>query len=270
MKAKPEMGLRLKNNRIIPAQAKALYRKLETFSWFYIGAEFCENLLPEPESCARFAANLLKHGAKVCLLTPPVSEKGLKILRATFRKISPLAEKFPGRFELTLNDFGAMEAASALCPAARLSTGRVLQENVFFRDRRDLKILNRGTWDFFAELGIRRFEISCSGPLPRLERGTTPPGAEFSITLHYPYFNLTSSRACLTGTEDIPPEKAIKGIDCLKQCLSCSFKLRHPAVREKLFISGNTLFIKFTLPPGATGRDLSKNRIDRLVYSPFP
>lgn len=242
---------------------------LKKFDWFYIGAEFCENLLTV-EFCGEAAA-LQAAGKKVCLLTPPVSGGGIKTLDAVFRKLLSLYRRGrldPDRLEITVNDFGALELAVKRRLPFRLNSGRLLFDNAFEGSRNFLRIHSFGAIELFARFGVKRHELSDAGG--RRNYTLRGPGgtraAELKISLFYPYLNLTSARACPVGM----PEARSAEQACGRACLAASFELDHPAIKEKLSLRGNTVFLELPRRFPAGKKELSELRVDRLVYCPFP
>ncbi len=274
MTEKLETGLRL-GEQGSAALRGAADAALARFDWFYTGAEFCENLLRGAAWHEREVSFFLQKNAGICLLTPPLSEKGLKKLRPVFRKLAPYAadQRSRGRLEVTVNDFGALLLASELSPGLTLNAGRLLYENLFFIDRTKMLVLNGEAVRLFKSLGIRRFEFSTTGRKLSTNLETAAASGfspeDISITLHYPYLNLTSARTCAVGMPDTGPEDSVKGIDCRFECRACSFEAKHPLIKEKLLIKGNTVFLKFPEKFYASPATLLKRRINRLVYSPF-
>lgn len=266
-----EKGIKISG--LTPARLKAsgaLESALEKFGWFYIGAEFCENLLPAPEELKRTAEFFLGRDRKVCLLTPPVSERGIKALAAVFRKLRPLA----GQLELTANDFGTVELAAELGFGARLSAGRLLYENLFRLSRNWFQLVNGQALRFFTSRGLRRFEISATGAklrnnLDSAQRLGFKP-SDLHLTMYYPYLNMTTTRTCLLGTPDIPPHESPDGIRCRRECGVASFEVKHPLINEQLLVHGNTVFMHFPRKFYSSEKDLEKMRVDRLVYCPRP
>lgn len=247
---------------------------LDRFSWFYTGAEFCENLLDD--QAAEDAVLLQRSGKSVCLLTPPLSEKGVARLRALFRALRArcrAGKLDPARLEVTVNDFGAIALAAAEELPFRLNLGRQLQFNAFLLTRSSLKALNRRALEFFRARGITRYEVSTTGRLPRTNFRDAAFGLDprkFSFTLYYPYLNLTTGRTCITGMPDIPPEASVRGVACGFECRACAFQVVHPWVKEKLYIKGNSVFMKFPDKFYSSPQQLERRRIDRLVYCPLP
>ena len=253
----------------------ALEAALRGFTRFYLGPEFCENLL-DSSVCAQ-AAWLQERGKKICLLTPLLSEKGAGKLDAVFKKLLTLAKRGaidPAGFEITANDFGTIELARRNRLPFKLNAGRLLRENVFDDTGKAVKVHNGRALEFFRSLGITRYELSTIGILPEVNfakggiygfnRGA------FRITLYYPYLNLTSTRTCLMGMRDMPPEESARGVNCRRECLISSFELAHPSINEKLLVRGNTIFLKFPGKFYSSEKELLKLNVDRLVYAPFP
>ncbi|HAH31616.1 MAG TPA: hypothetical protein DCL44_04815 [Elusimicrobia bacterium] len=247
---------------------------LERFDWVYLGPEFCENLLENAvvSEIVRFQ----EKGKKVCLLTPLLSEKGLKRLTAVFKKLIKL--RSAGRLdinnlEITVNDFGALELAERENLPFKINIGRQLYDNIFVLKRTQLRVLNRLALDFFTKIGINRYELSTIGIRPRTNFRDRAYGfnpKKFSLTLYYPYLNLTTTRTCMVGMPYIAPDNSVRSIDCDRECRACAFEVTHPWIKEKLLIRGNTMFIEFPDKFYSSEKELKKLRVDRLVYCPFP
>lgn len=271
-----EKGIRLGTMTLAGLRKSGgLEAALRGFTRFYLGPEFCENLL-DGSLCAE-AAWLQKQGKKVCLLTPLLSEKGAGRLDFVFKKLLSLAKRGgldPAGLEITVNDFGAVELAKRNRLPFRLNAGRLLRDNVFDDTGKAVTVHNGLALKFFRELGIKRFELSTLGVRPGVnfakgglygfDRRT------FRITLYYPYMNLTSTRTCLVGMRDVPPEESARGVSCARECLISSFELAHPSINEKMLVRGNTVFLEFPEKFYASEKDLARMNVDRLVYAPFP
>ncbi len=262
-----EKGIRLGTTTLENLKKSGrLEAALRDYAWFYLGPEFCENLISG--SVCEEAAWLQTRGKKICLLTPMLSEKGIGLLGPVFKKILNLARRGlidPGRFEITLNDFGALELANRLRLPFGLSAGRLLCGNV----------LNRQALSSFSGLGIKRYELSTTGAGRKNFRGADlsrldPELRRLKATLYYPYMNLTSTRTCLVGMPPVSPEEAVLGIFCRQECRICSFEMNHPWIKEKLIVRGNTIFLDFPDKFYASEKDLLKSNADRLIYCPFP
>lgn len=248
---------------------------LKGFERFYLGPEFCENLI-DASVCGE-AAWLQGRGKKICLLTPLISEKGAGLLDKVFKKLLKSVESGkidPAGLEVTVNDFGAIELAKRNRLPFRLNAGRLLRDNVFDDTGRAVTVHNGLALKFFRELGITRFELSTLGIRPDVNFAKGAAFGfdrrDFSLTLYYPYLNLTTTRTCLVGMRDVPPEESVRGVDCARECVISSFELAHPSIKEKLLIRGNTVFLKFPDKFYASEKGLARMNVDRLVYAPFP
>jgi hypothetical protein len=249
----------------------ALEGALEKFERFYIGAEFCENLLPAPGELFRTAAFFLEKRRKVCVLTPPVSERGIKNLKTAFRLLSRLDAD---GLELTVNDFGTLELARECGLRAGINAGRLLHGNLFLIRRHTFELVNAQALRFFTGQGITRFEISTTGKRPRTNFNSAKrlgfnPG-DINLTLYYPYLNMTTTRTCLLGVQDIQPHESVAGINCRRECATASFEVKHPLIRESLLVRGNTVFMRFPKKFYSLEKNLETMRVNRLVYCPFP
>lgn len=250
---------------------------LRDFSWFYIGPEFCENLITE--SVCEEAAELQAQGKRVCLLSPMLGERGIGRLDSVFRKLMILARRGrldPSRLEITLNDFGTLELARRNRLPCRLSAGRLLYGNFFGFDEVDnrMHVHDSPLLEFFKGIGVSRCELSTTGSGHRTNLcGANLSGFDpgrFKVTLYYPYLNLTSTRTCLVGMPPIPPGRSPGTTGCSQECRIGSFEMDHPWINEKLVVRGNTVFLDFPDRFYESENDLLKLGVDRLVYCPFP
>jgi hypothetical protein len=273
MAFKPEKAIRLeaRTGALLAARGAKLAADLENFDSVYIGAEFCENLLPAPAELARQVKFFIKLEKKVRVLTPLLTEAGLKRFAACLKALAPLSPG--GKVEITVNDLGAAALARRMAPGIPLSLGRLLYDNVFLFKKAILRLVNPASLEFLAELGVRRFEISSAGRFPKTnfaDKAVKPLLKDFAVSVYYPYLNLSTARACLTGMTPIPPGEAFTGVKCRRECFVSSFKAEHPLIREELLVRGNTLFLEFPEKFYAAEKDLEKLQADRLVYCPFP
>jgi len=265
-----EQGIRLSGQAFLDRRLEPM---LERFDWVYLGSEFCENLL-EP-GLGSEATRLQQMGKKVCLLTPLLTEKGAGALAAIFKRLRKLLASghlSADRFEITINDFGALELAAREKLPVRLNAGRQFCPNAFSSRARDLTVLNAPSLDFLARYGITRYEISTTGHRPRTNFAPCGPfyRKQFSLTLYYPYLPLATTRTCLVGMPDLGPEDPVRGIACGRECRACTFEVVHPWIKEKLLVRGNTVFLEFPRKFYSSAEMLKRLRVDRLVYSPFP
>lgn len=236
----------------LSAATRLLAGEAGRYGCFYIGEEFCEELQPAPARLAAWAGALIAAGKKVCVLTPPLGDKGL----AAFGRLLTLLKKLKapaGRLEITVNDFGALDTARRLLPGAPLAAGRALYKNAFRADRSSVRVIDQRCLDGFAALGVKRFEV------PLLRRGprnnfSGAAGSDFRLTVHYQLCSLTSARSCLL-------REPLTGGRCRRDCLKGGFSLAHPFIKEPLLLRGNALYLEFHGGPGQAPAP----RVDRVV-----
>ncbi|OGS07485.1 MAG: hypothetical protein A2270_09475 [Elusimicrobia bacterium RIFOXYA12_FULL_51_18] len=271
-----EKGIRLGTMTLADLKKSGgLEAAMRGFTRFYLGPEFCENLL-DGSVCAEIAW-LQGQGKKICLLTPLLSEKGARLLNSLFKRLLKLVKGGkidPAGLEITVNDFGAIELAKRNRLPFKLNAGRLLRNNVFDDAVDGFKVHNGRVLEFFSKLGITRYELSTIGIFPKVNFASGRfygfNRRTFKITLYYPYLDLTNTRTCLVGMRDVPPEGSALGVTCARECLISSFEITHPSIREKLLVRGNTIFLEFPDKFYASEKDLLTINVDRLVYAPFP
>jgi len=227
-------------------KAGALPGILSRFDCVHLGAEFCEKRFPPDSSLLQAAEFFHGQGKTVCFLTPFLSDKGLDRLSRFLDSL-----RSPERFELSVNDFGALRLLEKRKTRVRVNLGRVLQDNVFFWRRGRLLVQNEHALRLFEAHRIHRYEVSAVGPVFKTGPGFDPERVR--VSLYYPYVNLASTRSCLLA----------EGPRCGRECEACAFELAHPRVRERLLMKGNTLFMK------CPGRLRPPDQVRRLVYCPF-
>lgn len=269
-----ERGVKLISRPGAPGPDVAAAKKLlPHLDWIYLGAEFCENLL-EDGFCGE-AERWQAEGKKVCLLTPLLTERGVKALGSLGRRLMAACSAGrldPARLELTVNDLGAAALAARERWPFKLAAGRQIAHNLLQLEKKHLKAVNRTTLAFFADLGVERFELSPAGRLPPVNFRSRAFGlgrGAFKVTLHYPYLDLTTTRTCLVGMPYVAPKDSVSGINCMRECEACSFEVDHPWIKEKLQIRGNTVFAAFPKKVQYSPSEAGRLNADRLVYSPL-
>lgn len=235
------------------AAARLLAGEAGRYGCFYLGEEFCEELQPAPARLAAWAGALIAAGKKVCVLTPPMDDRGLTDLERLLVLLKKL--KTPaGLLELTVNDFGALDTARRLLPGAPLAAGRALYKNAFRADRSSVRVIDQRCLDGFAALGVKRFEVPLLRRGPRTNFSGLTGRRNFSLTAYHPLCSLTSARSCLL-------REPLTGGRCRRDCLKGGFKLAHPFIKEPLLLRGNALYLEFSGDPGPAPGP----RVDRVV-----
>lgn len=238
----------------------ALRRVLKTFDWAYYGSEFCENLL-EP-GLADGLLLLNEQKKNVCLLTPLVTDKGLAALEKLFTALRK--QRFNGRFEVSVNDFGVLDLIKRMRWDVPVSLGRQLSRNFALTTRDSFEVLNRDGLALLEELKVGRLEISLFSKPPR-QRLFEETG-KLRFTAFYPYMDVTSMRTCLLGMPDVPAGESPETVRCARECLLSSYRVKNERIKETLIVAGNTIFVECDGGQAASkGRGLN---IDRLVFCP--
>ena len=238
------------------------------FSRLYLGQEFCERLLPEVETLSSALKFVREKNLDFTLVTPPVTEKGLKKL---IKLLEFLRQEGGKRYEIIINDWGVFSYLKEENYQNPLVLGRLL-----VKQKRGPRIMNlkgkipetamdhfkRAAVDsplmtrFLRENGIRRIELD------NLLFGMKREADSLPASLYYPYAYITLTRLCLFAHFG---KRHLRGIvPCQKECEKFQVKLTHPSMPVPLIMAGNAQFYeKKELPP-----DLSGLGIDRLVYEP--
>jgi len=240
----------------------------ESHQRVYFGNEFCERLIPGREDLQQVAAWADSHSLPLTLVTPYVTDEGLRSIRRLLEE----AGKLNCLDEVVFNDWGVLtlleESGERFAPVL----GRLLT-----KQKRGPRILNmmekvppamlahfrRTSADsesfssFLRQRGISRIELD--NLLQGIERTSDTPAS-----LHIPYAYVSTTRYCLTayaGSEN-PYFRKIE--PCDRQCRRYSFELRNRGMPVILFLKGNTYFFKNPDLPD----NPEKLRIDRIVESP--
>jgi len=246
---------------------------LSDYQRFYTGSEFCDNALsPEDLDITEYFINKKK---KVTFQTPPVSDKCLPMINSALDRINSLLEKGvlnAGNFEITVNDFAVLKLAGLRKFPFRLNAGRLLWRNVF-SDNKGICLVSRNEAGFFYRLGISNYELSYPGYPPEtnvLMARSIFPG--LSLSFFYPYFVLSTTRACIMGVRNLNPGETIKKVNCRRECGMGYFKTDHPYIKEPVYLKGNSVFIKLPAD-GKLPEDilpgLESAGCGRTVYCPY-
>ncbi len=237
------------------------------YSRLYFGAEFCEWRLPGPAGLKKALDFARSRGLKFTLVTPWVTDAGLKKVRAL---LAVLAESGAHGAEAVVNDYGALAAVREEFPGVSPALGRLL-----VRQKRCPRIpgmfdgmseacqeiyLHTGVEDpdtarFLRGWGIRRVELDNPAQGVRADlRAVRLKGS-----IYAPYAYVTTTRHC-PASFDGAGWQAFTGCR-IKGCLKTVLALHSPAHGPAILMRGNTQFVRNeTLPPG-----LATMGIDRVV-----
>ena len=244
---------------------------------FYLGTEFCENLLPSAESVRALAAI----GKPMTLLTPYVSNSGLRNLCELFRLL-------PEAAEVVFADWGVLQVLRRDFPSLVPVQGRLLNKSL--RDPRvtglyAIEGANSPTLDamrgsnldnasyasLLARFGVNRVEMD------QLPQGNSYDlgSAQLMAHVYAPFGFISTARSCLAaGLHYRGADKFQPGAPCRHECqtnlLAYSYTNSPFENRDQQFwLKGNTYFYIHT---DAMLDDLSakmkSGKIARLVFQP--
>jgi len=263
------------------------YFQKDRYKRIYWGVEFCQNLIPTLKDTREILRFINKNSLSFTLITPFVTEKGLKRLNEIFhwlkkQKIIPeivvndwgvldcLHSEFGNYFDLAL---GRLLVRQQRDPAMQ----RVLQKQLPFAvKRKDGKIsiiihkppqrryqegikasyinsfLVQG---FLAKFGVKRIELN------NLIQGLNLDGLKLKKSLYTPFVNISTSRFCPMETK---LQKIYRINVCNKECQKYYDILRNKAIPKIIYKRGNTTFYKNPV----NMKSILKNNIDRIVFQP--
>ena len=248
---------------------KAIKAIPEGFARVYFGAEFCQWRMPARASVLDAFARAEDKGLGFTLLTPWVTDRGLKRLTGVLGGLADMGAK--GAVEVVVNDFGVLslmkDEFNNLIPVlGRLLThqkrcpripgiisdmpeaGREVYMGAGVEDPVTAKFLKR--------LGVKRVELD--NPLQGVSVDLKVTGLKGSI--YTPYAYVTTTRHCPASFDGVSWQ-AFTGCKA-KACTANVISLRNPAHEAAILMRGNTQFVENReLPKG-----LSKMGIDRVVY----
>lgn len=243
---------------------------IKSYSRVYFGHEFCERLLPSLEKIERVLEFTLKNNLHFTLLTPYVTNEGIKKVNIL---LSFLAREAP-QSEVVFNDYGVFRLLRNNYPGLKPVMGRLL--NKMKRDPRILNIyqlLPESARKYFKGFSLevpalRNFLLK--NGVTRVELDNVPQGIDinlsslgFSASLYIPYAYVTTTRACLAINCDVHGMEDTVGIfPCKGECQKYTFYLRSKAMPAVLIRKGNTIFIKNEEVPS----DIEKMGINRIVH----
>lgn len=245
---------------------KLLVEKTRRYQWIYTGSEFCENLIDIYVNIDK-VLNIFKD-KKICFLTPVITDKYMDKLLKTVEKIYLSSDK---GFEVSVNDFGTLNALKTNFPDIKMNIGRHLAKHFFYFKKNAIKFHTEFSIiaaKDFEIAGINRYDISSYADIPK-NNFYKAKKLNFKLTMFYPYVLLSTTRTCLTGIKDIKPEEDIEKIKCKRECLYCDYLVKSDKIEEELVISENSTFIKSDFKNSFLSK-FSKINVDRFVYCPSP
>ena len=253
----------------------------------YWGTEFCQNLIPSLVDTERILRFVKKNSLKFSLVTPFVTEQGLKILKGIFSWF----KKKGISCEVVVNDWGVLEylnselAGHFECALGRLlvrqqrdpAMKRILEKQLPFgvkgkdgeiriflhkppdeRYQKGIKAsdVNSSSFQkFLSKVGISRIELN------NLIQGLNLDGIILKKSLYTPFVNISTTRFC---PMDSDYQKTYRINVCRRECQSCYDILRQKAVPKIIYKRGNTTFYENPLDI----RKVLKTNIERIVFQP--
>ncbi|MEW6202718.1 MAG: hypothetical protein AB1546_12125 [bacterium] len=218
------------------------------FDRIYFGVEFCERRIPSVHQLEKAISICREDGKPLTLVTPIVTDWGLKRLNPLFGRLMEYDE----HAEVVVNEYGTLMFLREKFPSFKVVMGRVL-----IRQKKDPRVplihdeKIRGYFSgsvldsayfckFLHGQNTRRVELD---NLPHAQ----PPQADFSVSLYYPFVFITTSRNCVAETCD--------------ECARVHYMLYHPTMGDGLIFYGRSqFFVNLNL------NWLENSRIDRIVY----
>lgn len=238
-----------------------------TVSHLYFGSEFCEHLLPDPDSLRKALAVARQRALRLVLATPVAND-------ALLDRLADLLPLLPEGSEVLANDWGVARLVHRRFPALHLVAGRQLSKMIKdprlpgeqwaklypagFRAGRQLRILET--------LGIGRIELD----VPPFADAAffSAPGVE--IGLHAPFAYVAKGRLCKVGSLAQPAaDKFSPGGACRRECLGV-LEVEHGESRRGLRTvqRGTTMFYRYDAALFAVVAEaVRERRVSRLVLS---
>ncbi len=254
----------------------------------YWGVEFCQNLIPNLIDTEKVLRFINQNNLRVTLVTPFVTERGLRRLNEMFKWFKKQKVK---NLEIVVNDWGVLECLhTEFNGFFEVVLGRLL-----VRQQRDPAIKNvlekqlpfavkgkegkiriivhkipnkryqegiKASYvnspllvGFLSKFGIRRVELN------NLIQGLNLEGIKFKKSIYTPFVNISTSRFCPMETRF---QKIYRINVCRKECQRYYYILRNRAVPKIIYKRGNTTFYKHSLDI----KKILNAGIDRVVFQP--
>ena len=254
-----------------------------TFTSCVFGNEFCEHLLPTPQSLKATIEAAQSQAINFTLLTPYVSDAGIAQLRTLFAIA-------PDGAEVTFSDWGVLNLLRREFPNLIPIQGRLLNKSL-----RDPRVMS-----MYAETqaangaaastldALRRSNLQCGSYTTLLQRlgvravemDNLPQGAAYEsplpLAVYLPFGFISTSRICMAaGLHYRKTDKFQPGAPCRHQCQTHLVEYTYtnsPFTNrdQKFFLKGNTYFYAHSerMLESLFEQALA-GRVDRLVFQPL-
>lgn len=224
--------------------AEAL-RHGEVSSWedgaitrIHLGNEFCERLLPEPET---LAACLAHSRFALSLTLPNLTDQGMK-------RVLPLLDALPSGHEVIVNEWGVLRLLRRTYPELKPIAGRLLCKQI--KDPRLpsaewARLCPSGIFSapfaaFLMDFGISRMEVDIP---PQVRSADLRPN-QLRVSAHLGYGYSLKGRMCKIGSLHLPEATRFQpGHGCGRECLDYVEHTARPTGADlRSFQRGNTRF----------------------------
>jgi hypothetical protein len=240
------------------------------YTRLYFGVEFCERLMPAAADLKRVLDFVEEKGLEFTLVSPYVTETGLKRLRGLLEMLSQIR---PGS-EVVFNDYGVLRVLHQYYPGLEPVLGRLL--NRMKRGPRLMTVIDKlpqTTVAYFRDSNLNvpaLCEFLNAHGVGRVDLDNVLQGFGFTLerlkgSLYVPYAYVTTTRLCLANACDVPGgEERIGVFPCKLECQKYTFYLSSVVMPVMLERKGNTVFFRNDRIPD----DIESRGIDRLVTQP--
>lgn len=242
----------------------------------YVGDEFCVHRLPDVAALENLSGIASTKGWDITLLTPPVTDDGLKKCALLFRF---LEKAVPGS-EVVANDWGLVRLLNERHPSLPVAAGRLLNKG--FKDPRlsdadrvaqisedAEELLKYSTFDCpeFREKARR-----CN--IRRLERDLLPFGElrmmatkGLGTSVYFPFGYVSTGRVCWIASFNNPGRRKFCPLEvCQGQCEGLLLELGGPQFGFRMFQGGNTVFYLYPLSALGSFVKESVHKEIRMIY----
>ena len=264
------------------------YFSKNKYQRIYWGVEFCQNLIPNLAATKMALRLAEENGLHFTLITPFVTDTGLKRLIEIFtwfkgHKLKPeivvndwglawyLHNEFGGYFELSLGRLLARQNRNPLMkkffqkhpPSAfRDKSGKI--SLIFYRgpgqscqqEASSSYVAVASLQKFMVKLGIKRIELN------NTFQGLNLAGIRLKKTVYTPYVNISTTRFCPMESK---LQKTYRIDVCKRECQNYYYILRNKIIGPvAIYKRGSTIFYKNPL-------DMEKAQeigVDRVVFQP--
>lgn len=226
-----------------------------TFSYVYIGNEFCERRLPSKELCEEVYRHCNVNGKKLVLVTSYCSSSGVDAIERLLKMCSQANVHFD---EIVINDYGVLE----LLKQIEYETVRILGRLLTSRYYEDAK---NNISSFFPDAFLSFLKantitaVECNAHEHWMHVARQLETENMSAHLHYPYQYITTSRYCSTAKAYSGYLKDTQEM-CNYECENIYGVLNNKYFGSRLHIEGNTYFCR------QKTNQQSPNILKRLIY----